>query len=105
MCSLVDDAELLQHSNELVVKKKVIKVQALQSKRSFYRVKGSAPSPYLAFTNYCTCPAFLHTASKASEAFCKHSLAVVLAEALNQYQLETISEAEYASKLQSIVVR
>lgn len=99
LCTLTNDMELLNNANELVVKKKITKVQAEPSGRSFYRVKGSSAANYLSYAHYCTCPSFFHTSSKYTHAMCKHSLAILLAESFGLLEMQLISDAEYATKL------
>lgn len=83
------------------------KHHAKRAQREYYTVQGAKKKQHVVVNHFCTCSAYCHhVASQPQQALvCKHSLAVMLAEALGRVELverdDDVWAAEFASAWQA----
>ena len=89
---------------DLIDKGKIIKYIAGTSQRELFAVEPSSSTKgrgkyhktYKCLSNnYCTCQSFAYSVvTKKESRYCKHLLAVMIAEALNEYQIKYVKDSE-----------
>lgn len=92
----------LELALQIVDKKNVVCMQSTAG-RTFYQVRGSS-GVYSVFTSslYCTCPSYVYTVlKKKTSLVCKHILAVYIAMATNQAEIQLLSDEEFTQLLLS----
>ncbi|KJE94044.1 hypothetical protein CAOG_08816 [Capsaspora owczarzaki ATCC 30864] len=98
--SLIFKHGLLQQALDIVDRKCITRMKC-PANRVFYQVAGSAGRFYICLpdSNYCSCMSYVFSVLKSESSYCKHVLAVKLADALAQCLEQDIDDTQYLTML------
>eukprot|EP00761_Pharyngomonas_kirbyi_P007414 gb/GECH01007424.1/.p1 GENE.gb/GECH01007424.1/~~gb/GECH01007424.1/.p1 ORF type:complete len:142 (+),score=27.89 gb/GECH01007424.1/:1-426(+) len=85
----------------IVEKRQVVKITAKPSERSCWKVMGRSNRKYICLSNtYCSCPGFTYGhVKKQNSIYCKHLLAVRIADSIGIWESETVTDMELSQML------
>jgi len=96
--------EQLYAALDIVDRKGVIRISQFGGGRELYQVKGNSGAKYslVKATSFCNCPAFQYQVLEGKELFCKHLLALAIAESCKTTKQYTVTKQEMREYLRQI---